>query len=380
MSEKGLADRGLVTFFNIDKAGFYKIRKEKEAEHIEGSYESILKSVYDWIESEEHFVNCIPWDIHVHKSRTPIYVRDKHYDSDTGDYFFVFWRKITDKSGKLGGIAEDASKAASTGDAFSVEASKRNGKTLIVGQPMYYWFIKEFNILATIKFSDSLIDTQNVCAFIKRAINNRVEHPNKSTSYNEIYDPRTNANRVTNKVTYQSTDEKHKSLFLGFAASEKRINIYDANLEKLARKITHVVVRDVISTKVVEDNRSGILRLFERVLEKKKNNIFKRQVEVETAISLTGEELKDLVELYSETHDPTIDTWANIGFIEDGEDAPKFFNSYLERTHLYLDPSKRHEGIHYNADYIYSTIKRERNSLLASFYEQQEVATVNEKG
>lgn len=361
-------EKGLVTYFDIEKAGFYKSKRGTGAQLIEGSYSDILESTYNWIKSEDDFINCIPWAPNAHKSRTEIYTRSTHFDKDTGDYIFVFWRKTTNKSGRLGGISEDAKNKESNGDAFSVNASKKGGKTLIVGQPMYYWFIPEFNVLATIKFPDSLIETQTICSYIKRAIDNRVVHPCKDTKERTVTHYTTGADILINKTTYQSTDGKHKNLTLNFEAREKRINIYSADLDKLAKKITHIVVRDVISTKEIKDDRHPILKLFERVLENKGNNIFNKHVEVETEISLTGEELENLVRLYGDTHD-AVNQWINIGFREEGEETPRFFNSYLERTSIYAKEEEKHEYIHYTAEYLSEIIKKERDNLLASFHD-----------
>jgi hypothetical protein len=360
-------EKALVTYFDIKKSGFYKYKRGAQPDLIEGSYPDIIESIFNWIQNEDDFINCIPWSTEAHKNRPEIYTRSSHFDANTGDYIFVFWKKTTNKSGRLGGIAEDAKNKETNGDAFSLNASKKNGKTLIVGQPMYYWFIPEFNILATIKFSDSLIETQSICSYMKRAIDNKVQHPCKKTTHSTSHHPTSGNDILVNRTRYQSTDGQHDNLTFNFEASEKRIDIYDADLDQLAKKITHVVVRDVISTKVMEDDRHPILKLFEKVLENKGNDIFNRHVEVETQISLTGDELRNLVELYSDSYDP-INRWINIGFKEEGEESPRFFNSYLERTAIMAAPEEKHEDIHYTAEYLSKIIKRERNSLLASFY------------
>jgi hypothetical protein len=299
--------------------------------------------------------------------RQEVYCRSIDSDEDTGDYFFVMWKKTGDGSDKLRGILENAGAGEVKGDSISIKAKKVAGQKVIHGDPMYYWFIPEFNLLASIKFPYSLTESELVSSFIKRCVDNKVPHPCKKTVTASRHYKALGRDILVNNTTYESTDGKHKSLRFYFNVNEKRINIYDTDLAKLAKSITHVVVRDVISTKHLTDERGTVLQLYNKVMRRDKKPLYERHVEVETEVSFTENELKDLVDLYQQEYDP-LTNWINIGFKEGKEEPAKFFNSYLERTTIMADPINKHDNTHYTSSHLKSIILRERDSLLASFY------------
>lgn len=369
-------ETGTVTFFNIDEAGFYKVRKnDKPNDLIDGSCSEILHSVNKWKDKQE-FLNTVPWDIRKHKKRDVVYCRSIAHSADTDDFVFVMWKRVGDESGKMHGIDEKAGKKEKKGDSVSLNSKTFGGKSLVYGQPMYYWFIPKLDLVASIKFPYSISDKELMTSYIKRCVENRVDHPNRKKNIVTREHPVHGADAPINNVTFESSCGKHKSLRFSFKASEKRVNIYNTDLNKLAPKITHIVVRDVIAIKNFDNERSEALKLYNKVMKKRKNNVYERRVEIETEVFLTPAELQEMLDLYQDEYDPTT-PWVNMGFKEGKEDSPSFFNSYIERTDIIMDPSKKHENTHYTAEDLLTELTRQRNSLLASFIEQAKMNGTN---
>ena len=71
-------------------------------------------------------------------------------------------------------------------DTHTVETNVR-GQDVIYGQPMYYWYIPEHNLIASVKFPHSLADSEGVSHYIKKCIDLRIDHPRKKLTENTIF-------------------------------------------------------------------------------------------------------------------------------------------------------------------------------------------------
>ncbi|TOG14945.1 hypothetical protein, partial [Vibrio parahaemolyticus] len=65
-----------------------------------------------------------------------------------------------------------------SGDVIQVEKNAQ-GKKLIYGAPMYFWYIPEKNLVASIKFPHSTVNTEEMCWYIKRSIDNFIPDESK---------------------------------------------------------------------------------------------------------------------------------------------------------------------------------------------------------
>lgn len=368
-----IMEQGLITFFDVSQCGFYRQRKEKAQELIEGSLADTLSLVTKWLEGRE-VEQTIPWDVETHPYRTKVYCKSMEYDPVTGDYLFIFWKKFGKDDGNINGVIGDSKVGDGVTDSHIVKASV-GGKKLILGQPMYYWFMPSLNLLASIKFPHSLSDTDDVVKFIKNCIDLRVSHPRKKTTESAIPNIKAGREIITKHVSYTSHDGSF-SLVFKLKADMKELSIGDATLAELAKNISHLVVRETISTtKKVE--RNVVFEMWDKVTGNNERVSRSKQVEIISEESLTVSELKGILETYAEEHDPR-SKWDNVGFKTDGRDAPtKWFDRYVERKKILIKKNEKINESYFPAKVIIGSLLKERKSLI-SFTEKNNENVVDE--
>ncbi len=275
---------------------------------------------------------------------------------------FVFWKKFGDDSGKLSGILAK-SKVDDTGiDTHKVQASVK-GQKVILGEPMYYWFIPEYNLIAAVKFPNSLSDSDSVFDYIKKCIDLRINHPRKSISTRNVFNQHVGRDLVIKNVTYRSEDDSY-SLSFKLNAELKELSINDASLAGLAKRITHLVVRETISsTKEVKKDSAFVM--FDRLLRKsKQSKSISKQVEITSEESFSIPELRQVIAAY---YDDFSDAsgWDNVGFKFDGIESPtKWFNNYVDRKRILMNESDKKEASYYTAEKMLIALQKERQDLL----------------
>lgn len=351
-------ERGLISFFEVNECGFYRIRNNKESEHVEGSLSESLALVEQWVKGRD-FTQTVPWDTESAHQRSQVYCKDIAVDSITKDVLFVFWKRYGDDSGKVKGISPDAKFGANPGDSIKVEAKVR-GQNAILGEPMYYWFIPEFNIIASINFPHSIASTTEVCSYIKRCIDFRINHPRKSVVEQTSFNQYSNKELTIKRVMYKSEDGKY-SMNFRFDVHMKELSSEKANLKSLSNKITHIVVRDTIST-VQEDQKDSCFRLFDLLQGKSLKKKFQKQVEIIEERRLSEDELKSMLEVYHQECKPG-DTWNNVGFREDGNDTTRWFNKYVTKENILMKPLDKNDNF-YSANSLLEELQKRRVDLL----------------
>lgn len=276
-------EKGLISFFEVAHCGFYG-REDGEATHLEGSLEEMVNSFCEWVKDRD-FNQTIPWDAESYPKRSQIYCKSIAQDPDTKDVLIVLWKRFGDDSGKVSGISPDAKVGQDASDSIKIDP-KVKGQSAILGQPMYYWFVPSLNVIATINFPHSCAATKDVCDYFKRCVDLRIEHPRKRVSEVEGQDPNTGEPIIRKNIYFVSEDEKNKMRFR-FQANTKELNSEKANSERLAKKISHIVVRDTISTKKGED-KDSIFKLWSKVEGKKK---FSKHIELVEEVDLSASEV-----------------------------------------------------------------------------------------
>lgn len=230
---------------------------------------------------------------------------------------------------------------------------------------MYYWFIPEHNLIATIKFPNSLSDSDSDAVFdyIKKCIDLRISHPRKNVSIRTAFNQHSGKDMVIKSTTYRSEDNSY-SLSFKLNAELKELSINNASLAGLSRRITHLVVRETISsTKEVKKDSAFVM--FDRLLSKsKQSKSFSKQVEITSEESFSISELKGVIAAYND--DFTDDSgWNNVGFKFDGIESPtKWFNNYVDRKRVLMNESDKKENSYFTAEKIFTALQRERNDLL----------------
>lgn len=347
-------DKGTISFFEVKQCGFYS-SKENQYIYEEGSLDETINNFCNWVKDRD-FSQTIPWDVKAHPKRQQIYCKSIAQDITTKDTLLVLWKRFGDDSGKVSGIAPDAKVGSGSNDSIKIDP-KVKGQSAFLGQPMYYWFIPERNVIATVNFSHSSAMTKEVCDYIKRCIDYRIPHPQKKVHENEDVNPTTSAPTMRKYISYLSSDGA-RSMRFGFHVSTKELNSDKANISRLAQRISHIVVRDTISTKK-SDDKDSFFALWSKVKGKK---TFTKQIEIIEEATLTEREVADIIKVHEQEYDP-LNRWNNIGFKEKGSDTTRWFHKYVSREQVLLDPLPE-DQTYYSADKVLAELLKCRNDLL----------------
>lgn len=317
--------------------------------------------VQGWVKDRE-FSQTIPWDVSATPGRKQIYCKSVYKNEETNDSVFVLWKRFGEETGGVSGILADSKVGEDKGGSIKLD-SKINGKDVIYGQPMYYWFIPEFNIIASIKFPHSLAATDLVIGYLRRCIELRIPDGRKKITESLSENPITLKQVTTKHVSFVSDDEY--SLKYLFKAKLKELSISKVDLENLSRKITHIVVRDKIAT-VVEDDRGSEFKFWDRLTRKQHQKFFSKQVEIVSEADVDSEGLRGMLGVYKEEITGK-DSWNDVGFKTDGKDgSTKWFGSYVDRSHILMKPEYLIDEIYFPAKIILKEIERNRLDILAS--------------
>ncbi|KPM85513.1 hypothetical protein [Pseudoalteromonas lipolytica] len=370
-------DSGLISFFRVEDCGLYRIRRNAESEFKSDDFTSVSKELYDWLK-DRNVLNTIPWDPSEHPRRDKVYCKDVTFDEATGDYLFVLWFANSDAAGEVGGIDLNAKVGETTNDSEKIEAKNSSGKELTIGKAMYYWFIPSLNLVASINFKHSKADNDSFTNFVKRWFDNKHKHPNKNVSRSTHEDPRTGLEISRVSVSYLSDDRKY-SMSFKFKATEKETNIFSIDKRQLAKKISHVVIRDTVSTTAISERSSGV-KLWDKLSKKKVNSRRTQQIEVVEQVTLSEDEIDSIIKLYEDEIKPN-DTWNNIGFREVDSGNTKWFSSYTHRPKILINENLKHNKLFFNAETMWKEITDKRDDLLLNMksHLESEVQT-KEKG
>ncbi|QDG34722.1 hypothetical protein FJN13_07935 [Alteromonas mediterranea] len=356
-------EKGLITFFDVPFAGFYQIKKNSDPLHVNGNLSEILDRVIEWAKKRD-LVDTLPWDPAAHKYRQQYFLKSAMKHSVTGDYLLVFLKKTSDDSGNFKGFKAQSKFGDAKGDTVKV-GKKVGGAPAIFGEPMYYWYSPECNKLASINFPHSVSDTKNMCEYLKKCIELRVNLPNKVIHERSQYNAKAGRDVLIKNIYFKTPDGK-KSLKLYLDFVELRVDIKKVNYKELAARITHIITRDVIKSKDIGSEKHPLLSMFDKFLNEKSKGMNNKHVQVETEVSLTPSELKKLIEIHEAEYDP-VHGWVNIGFKVEGSDSAKFFNSYMQRESIYIDPQKKIDDHYFEPQTVLEVINENRSDLLSSF-------------
>lgn len=347
-------DRGLISFFEVKHCGFYSTSL-KDPDFIEGSLDETITSFCNWVKDRD-FNQTIPWDVETHPKRTQIYCKSVAQDPLTKDTLLVLWKRFGDDSGKVSGISPDAKVGQDASDSIKIDP-KVKGQSAILGQPMYYWVIPNLNIIASINFAHSCAATKDVCEYIKRCVDYRIHHPKKHITETEGENPTTGEPIIRKTVTYNSDDGNYSMRFK-FLANTKELDSHKANAKRLSEKISHIVVRDTIST-TKSDDKDPFFKLWSKVNDKKK---FSKHIEIIEEVDLSPKEVEEIIKVHSAEYNPK-NHWNNIGFRESGNEYTKWFSRYVSREHILL-PYLNTKHNYYSANTVLNKLLKQRSDLL----------------
>lgn len=363
--------RSLVTYFNFDYFGFYRIRQGTEREHIEGTISEILGDLELWLKGK-NLKDTLTYDSLAITRKSTIYCRSFAKHPVTGDIVLTLWRAVGNKRGGVGGAFADESLSSSQKETLKTGAEV-NGKEIIWGQPSYYWIIPELNKVASIRTPNSVIDTAALCQYIKSYVDFRRASKNKSEASRSFIHPKTNLEVKVKTVSYEGQREGEKfSMNFKVLARQYKKNTSSADLEKIAQEVTHIVYRESIK-KSVPDSRNEWVKLFDKLgsligldastpKTSEKNNI-----ELIVEAKPTAEKLQVMLQDYAEEYTDDREEWCNIGLKRDGRSGrTTWLNEFVVTDEVHLPIT---DSDYYDSDTILSVLNTHRFRLLRSLQE-----------
>lgn len=352
-------DRGLIQFFEVEKCGLYR-KRDNKSEYVKGDMSSSLGQITNWLKDRD-FDDTIPWDIEHNQNRKKLHCLNEYTDNETGDVVLVFWESFSDDSGYLKGVSSGG-KFGSDAEKSSIQITtpSKDGKRSLLGRPLYYWFIPEIGVVASIKFPHSLASTQLICDYIKKCIDYRVDIPGKKIKETTYFNERLQRD-ITQKIVEYPDLESDGSLRYYFSASMKEISNKQINYKNLSNQITHIAVKDVISTKLEIPVTSGF-EAYDLVKGKSHNNRLFKSVQIVEEAKVTESELRNMVEIFFDQYDGHDEV--DLGFKTDTSNAPpKWFSSYKKSEVIFLNSLKTNTSYHHPLS-LMNEIKKLRYSII----------------
>ena len=361
---------GLVTFFKYTQLGFYRYGDDDYHEPL--AMDDLLSSLYEWFQDRISLEDTLLWndDTVGYSHRKKVYLKAIEKDEDTGEYILVLWRAVGSGDGVYG-IKADAK----LDDNTLYDANDAaEGDRVIWGEASYYWFVPSQNLFASIRFKNSIADTQLMNSFFKDFIwlhadireKNREVKEGKTGFYTTVLFP-AQGEGETGNLWFRIRSKQYTKLTT------------QADLGAIARDITHFVKRDEISAR--EENQPDWTRLFGGLpfvsAEVTKDT---RKVEVNIEAKPTAEELQEIFEQYNEGYNGGLGSWCNLGFRKDGVGGICWLNSFVVKSVLPIDDTTGggvDETGHYTTQRLFIALQFKRNGLLAPF--RAEVERVVEK-
>ncbi|UPR47617.1 hypothetical protein ITG13_15260 [Vibrio cyclitrophicus] len=372
MSNENPKERGLITYFDVEQFGFYRLRQNKKGEALDTDVNSLLGLLNDWLNGKQ-FQNTVPWG-GTKSSFNKIYCTSYYLDPNTGDMVLVLYKSVGAENGGVKGIKFD-SPVGTDSNATVTSKDGLSADKVAWGQVMYYWFIPSKNKLASIKFVDSVCDINGLSQYIREWVKYRCQkHVGK-----EIETVRT-AGDGSRQIVVTRKTYKHKDGFtfcFKFLAKQFRKKTGAHNLESVFDKVTHLVFRSTIS--VATKDRRGYTKLLDKYLpmfsfsppeKSDANNMLPDSKEYEVVVndSPTTGELEEIFKLYHEDYDKD-SIWDNVGLKMNGRsNETLWLDQYVVKDEINMPKKEANKDV-YSARQIMQQIQINRDKYLTSIKE-----------
>lgn len=358
---------GIVTFFKHTRLGFYRYGNDDYCEPL--AMDTLLTSLHEWFQDKISLEDTLLWDDETpgYSLRKKVYLKAIERNEGTGEFILVLWRAVGNGDGVYG-IKADAR----LDDNTLYDANDAaDGERVIWGEASYYWFVPAKNLFASIRFSNSIADTNLMNLFFRDFI---CLHADIRPKRREIKEGTSGA---FTSVTFPAQEEGETgNLWFRIDSKQYTKLTTRADLGAIARDITHFVKREVIAAREV--NQPDWTRLFGRLpfvsAEITKDT---RKVEVNIEAKPTAQELQQIFDQYAEDYNGGLDGWRNVGFRKEGVGGICWLNSFVVKNVLPIDDTTG-GGVddtgHYTAQRLFTALEFKRDSLLAPFAEGVEEA------
>ncbi|HHF0511618.1 TPA: hypothetical protein ACPHTW_000888 [Vibrio antiquarius] len=370
-------ERGLITYFDVEKFGFYRIRKNKEGEPLDTDVNDLLSRLNQWLEGKQ-FQNTVPWGGKA-SSFNKIYCTSYYLDPDTKDMVLVLYKSVGAENGGVKGIKLD-SPVGQDSNATVASADGLSANEVAWGQVMYYWFIPSENKIASIKFLDSVCDINALAQYIREWVKYRCDK-HVGVENETVRQAADGTKRVViTRKTYKH--EKGFSFCFKFVAKQFRRRTGVENLDSVFSKVTHLVFRSTVN--VGTGDRRGFTKIFDKYLkffsfsapEKTDDNGIltgTKEYEVIVNESPTQSELEEIFKLYHEEYDET-NIWDNVGLKINGRSKDTLWlDEYVVKDELFMSKKELHKDV-YSAKQIMQQLKVNRDKFIAPLKAEDDAA------
>ncbi|NMP32607.1 hypothetical protein HII17_13655 [Thalassotalea sp. M1531] len=351
---------GIVTFFKHTNLGFYQIGADY---HEPLEIEEILNSLTDWFNERDLLSETAPYKS---KRRKTVYLKDISKNDDTGDYLITLWKSLNANDGNVYGLRANES----PNDNRLINADEQAEEEVIWGRPAYYWFIPSAGVFASIKFHESITDSDVLNKYIKDYIQFR------SDINSPTIETRTNKAGEEYETVYW--DGPYGKLWLRVDSRRYTKITENADLDLIARDITHFVKKEEIITHSEQDE--DWTRYFKNLpyVSKAKSGST-RSINIVVDAKPTGKQLKAMMEKYHQDYGTNKNKKSNLGFRKEGTGSQTYWLDEFVVKSVIEIPGEEEQS-HFNHSTIFTYLNEQRGRLLAPFIrtKQQPKVAVNE--
>ncbi|GKW52221.1 hypothetical protein NCCP2140_12740 [Pseudoalteromonas sp. NCCP-2140] len=355
---------GLVTFFKYKSMGFAR-RGDDYFEPLPMGL--MLSSLREWFQERISLEDTLLWDDKTpgYSHRKKVYLKAIERDELTGDYLIILWRAIGQGNGVYG-IKADA--GLEDNKLYNADENVGNDR-VIWGEPAYYWFIPSLNIFSSIRFNNSIADTE----LLNRYIRDYVELHSDFRQRNVEEKQNERGGKYLSISFSPSVEGETGNLWFRAYSEQYKKPTTESDLETVVHEITHFVKREEISAQVMEE--SGWTNLFKNLpFVSSQVTRGNRKVEVNIEAKPTVRELKEMLELYEREYLGS--DWRNIGFKKEGSGIV-WLDKFVVKSILPVNDIKgggRDDSGHYTATRLFKAMEFTRDKLLSAFYEEPQKA------
>ena len=339
---------GHMNFFDITECGLYK-NQDPNPHGFE--LREVFTLIQQWVTGKS-MEDTLPWDASSSRSGVAkCYLHDIYHDGSSGDYLLVLWKSDTDSSGTVWG----AQGSGTVGEAAVIKHTDNyRGKKVIWGRPCYYWVIPSLNVIVSIKFDHSVCDSPLMQDWVAACINNRVNYPKKKKEHTE--------SGYIRFSFVSGSDTLSQRYRFGFNAVLKTVSTSGAELDELAKRVTHIVRRETVKLSSQKDERAAWVKLFDNLpYLAPKPKTERRNIEIRAEAKPTVSEMRKIIQDHAVTNRKKSD-WENIGF---GTDAGTTTWVDTYRIKNYIDVEDELATGAFSAVRLYEKILGNRSEYLA---------------
>lgn len=339
-------DEGIVTFFKFKNLGFHQVGTDY-FEPIQ--IETILDRLIEWHDKMDSLAETSPYN---KKNRKSVYLKAINKNEETGDYLVTLWKSINSNDGTVYGLRADEAPS----DEKIVNADEAADEKVIWGKPAYYWFVPSLDIFASIKFNNTLTDSDTLHSYIKDYVQFR------SNINTPVIEKKINiAGEEYETVHWKGP---HGNLWLRVDSRRYTKVTENADLEIIARDITHFVKKEEIVT--TAHKPEDWTRYFNGLpFISKRGAGGSRSVTVIVDARPTGKELGEMMDTYHQHYGTAKNKKSNLGFRKEGTGSQTYWlDEFIVKSILTVPFSF---SSHYSHETLFKGIKDSRNIILAPF-------------